>query len=114
MSETTSATNYSIRSNLHKLSVEKQNKVALNPLDDTRVYLNPIQSLSWDKDTQKSDCPCIYGLKLIGLYNKELSASETDGKPLRIEEKYYNIWTLKEELNHQDLLNLISFRAHLL
>ena len=46
MSETTSATNYSIRSNLHKLSVEKQNKLALNPFDDKRVYLNPIQSLS--------------------------------------------------------------------
>ena len=42
MSETTSATNYSIRSNLHKLSVEKQNKLALNPFDGKRVYLNPI------------------------------------------------------------------------
>ena len=65
MSETTSATNYSIRSNLLKLSVEKQNKLALNPLDDERVYLNPIQSLSWDKHSQKSDCPCIYCWKLI-------------------------------------------------
>ena len=53
-------------------------------------------------------------LKLIGLYDKELSTSETDGKPIRDEEIYYNIWTLKEKLNHQDLLNLISDRAHLL
>ena len=45
MSETTNATNYSIRSNLHQLSVEKQNKLALNPFDDKRMYLNPIQSV---------------------------------------------------------------------
>ena len=37
MSETTSATNYSIRSYLHKRSVEKQNKLALNPFDDKRL-----------------------------------------------------------------------------
>ena len=49
MSETT----YSIRSNLHQLSVEKQNKLALNPFDDKRVYLNPIQSLSWDEHTTR-------------------------------------------------------------
>ena len=67
MSETTSATNYSIRSSLHKLSVEKQNKPALNPFDDKRVYLNPIQSLSWDKHSQKGYGPFIYCLKLIGL-----------------------------------------------
>ena len=71
MSETTSATKYSIRSNLHKLSVEKQNKLALNPFDDKGVYLNPIQSLSWDKHTQQGDCPCIYCLKFIGLFYKE-------------------------------------------
>ena len=45
MSDTTSATTYSIKSNLHKLIVEKQNKLALNPFDDKRVYVNPIQSL---------------------------------------------------------------------
>ena len=114
VSETTSATNYSIRSNLHKLSVEKQNKLVLNPFDDKRVYLNPIQSLSWDKHTQKEDCHCIYCLKLIGLYYKESSTSETDGRCLRDEGKYYKIWTQKEKLNHQDLLNLISDRTHLL
>ena len=43
-----------------------------------------------------------------------MSKSETDGKPLRDEEIYYNIWTLKEKLNHQQLLNLMSDRAHLL
>ena len=84
----------------------------MNPFDDKRVYLNPIQSLSWDKHTQKGDCPCIYCLKLIGLYYKEI----TDGGAARLsdEEIYYNIWTLKENLNHQQLLKLISDRAHLL
>ena len=86
----------------------------MNPLDNMRVYLNPKQSLPWDKHTQKGDCPCIYCLKLIGLYYKELSTSDTDGKPIWDEEIYYNIWTLKEKLNHQDFLNLISDRAHLL
>ena len=113
-SETTTATNYSIRSDAHNLTVQKQDKLALNPFDDNRVYSNPIQTLSWDKHTQKGDCPCIYCLKLIGLYYKELSTSETDGRCLRDEEIYYIIWTLKEKLNQQDLLNLISDRAHLL
>ena len=102
-SETTTATNYSIRSNAHNLTVLKQNKLALNPFDDKRVYLNPIQSLSWGKHVQSGDCPCIYCLKLVGLYYKELSTSETYGRRLRDEEKYYNIWTLKEKLNHQQL-----------
>ena len=112
-SKTTTATNYSIHSNAHNLTVQKQDKLALNPFDDKRVYLNPIQSLPWENYTQKGDCPCIYCLKLIGLYYKELSTSETDGKPNR-DEEIYNIWTLKEKLNHQDLLNLISDGAHLL
>ena len=38
MHETTNATNYSIRSSLHQLSVEKQNKLALNLFDDKRMY----------------------------------------------------------------------------
>ena len=111
-SETTTATNYSIRSNAHNLTVQKQDKLALNPFDDKRMYLNPIQSLSWDKHTQKCDCPCILCIKLVGLYYTELSTR--DGKPIRDEEIYYNIWTLKEKLNHQQLLNLISDRAHFL
>ena len=111
-SETTTSTKFSIRSYAHSLTVQKQNKLVLNPFDDKRVYLNPIQSLSWDKHTQKGDCPCIYCLKLVGLYYKELG----DGGAARLsdEEKYYNIWTLKEKLNHQQLLNLISDRAYLL
>ena len=92
--------------------MEKQNKLALNPSDDKQVYLNPKQSLSWDKHTQQGDCPCIYCLKFIGLNYKDLSTR--DGTSLWDEEIYYNIWTLKEKLNHQDLLNLISDRAHLL
>ena len=118
-SETTTATNYSIRSIAHNLAVQKQDKLALNPFDDKRVYLNPIQSLSWDKHVQSGDCPCIFCLKLVGLYYKELHTSvvtsEMDGRcaelRLRDEEIYYNIWTLKEKLNHQQLLNLISDRA---
>ena len=57
-SESSSSTSISIRSNLHNLTVEKQNKLALNPFDDKRLYINPIQSLPWDKHTQKGDCPC--------------------------------------------------------
>ena len=93
-SQTTTATNYSIRSDAHNLTVQKQDKLALNPFDDMRVYLNRIQSLSFDKYTQKGDCPCIYCLKLIGSYYTELTANKAD------EEMYYNIWTLKENLNH--------------
>ena len=78
-SQTTTATNYSIRSDAHNLTVQKQDNLALNPFDDKCVYLNPIQSLSWDKHTQKGDCPCIYCLKLIGLYYKELSINGTIG-----------------------------------
>ena len=108
-SETTTATNYSIRSDAHNLTVQKQDKLALNPFDDKRLYLNPLQSLSCDKHTQNGDCPCIYCSKLIGLYHKEI----TEG--LRNDEEiYYNIWILEEKLNHQDLLNLKSDRAHLL
>ena len=72
-SQTANATKYSIRSDAHNLIVHKQDKLALNPFDDKRVYLKPIQSLSWDKHTQKGDCPCIYCLKLIGLYYKEIT-----------------------------------------
>ena len=71
MSETTNATNYSIRSNLHQLTVQYQNKLALSPFDDKRMYLNPIKSLPWDKHTQKGDCPCILCIKLIGFYYEE-------------------------------------------
>ena len=111
-SETTPATNYSIRSNAHSLTVQKQDKLALNPFDDKRLYLNPLQSLPLDKHTQKSDCRCIYCLKLIGLYYTELteglSGVNCD------EELYLKVWYLKENQNHQQLLNLISDRAPLL
>ena len=107
-SETSSSTNISIRSNLHNLTVEKQNKLALNPFDDKRLYINPIQSLPWDKHTQKGDCPCIYCLKLIGLYYKELTINRTD------EEIYWSVWYWKQALTHQQLVKLISDRAHVL
>ena len=44
-SGTTVETKSSTRSNLHQLSVEKQNKLALNPFCDKRMYINPIKSL---------------------------------------------------------------------
>ena len=44
-SQTTTATNYSIRSDAHSLTVQKQDKLALNPFDDKRISLNPTQSL---------------------------------------------------------------------
>ena len=42
-SKTTTATKYSIRSYAHNLTVQKQDKLALNLFDDKRLYLNPIQ-----------------------------------------------------------------------
>ena len=76
MSETTNATNYSIRSNLHQLAVQYQNKLALNPFDVKRMYLNPIKSLPWDKHTQNGDCSCILGIKFIGLCWRQSSAGK--------------------------------------
>ena len=112
-SETSSSTNISIRSNLHNLTVEKQPKLCLNPFDDKRLYINPIQSLPWDKHTQKGDCPCIYCLKLFGLYYKDLTI-KVDGSKKTGEEIYLNIWYQKENLTHQQLVKLISDRAHVL
>ena len=45
--KTTTATNYSIRSDAQNLTVQKQDKLPLNPFVHNPVYLNPIQSLSW-------------------------------------------------------------------
>ena len=112
-SETSSSTNISIRSNLHNLTVEKQNKLALNPFDEKRLYINPIQSLPWDKHTQKGDCPCIYCLKLIGLSYKELIIN-VDGSKKTDEEIYWSVCYWKQTLNHQQLVKLISDRAHVL
>ena len=112
-SETSSSTNISIRSNLNNLTIEKQPKLCLNPFDDKRLYINPIQSLPWDKHTQKGDCPCIYCLKLIGLYYKDLTIN-VDGSKKTDEEIYLNVWYQKEILTHQQLLKLINDRAHLL
>ena len=39
-SQRTAATNYSIRSDAHNLIVQTQAKLALNPFDDKRMYLN--------------------------------------------------------------------------
>ena len=113
ISETSSSTNISTRSKLHNLTVEKQNKLALNPFEDKRLYTNTIQSLPWDKHTQKGDCPCIYCLKLIGLYYKELTIND-DGSKKTDEEIYFNVWYWKQALTHQQLVKLISDRAHVL
>ena len=112
-SETSSSTNISIRSKLHNLTVEKQPKLCSNPFDDKRLCINPIQSLPWDKHTQKGDCPCIYCLKLIGLYYKELTIND-DGSKKTDEETYFNVWNWKRALTHQQLVKLISDRAHIL
>ena len=112
-SETSSSANISIRSNLHNLTVEKQPKLCLNPFDDKRLYINPIQSLPWDKHTQKGDCPCIYCLKLIGLYYKDLTIND-DGSTKTDEESYWSVWYWKQALTHQQLVKLISDRAHVL
>ena len=112
-SETSSCTNISIRSNLHNLTVEKQPELCLNPFDDKCLYINPIQSLPWDKHTQKGDCPCIYCLKLFGLYYKDITIN-VDGSKKTDEEIYLNVWYQKENLTHQQLVKLISDRAHIL
>ena len=112
-SETSSSTNISIRSNLHNLTVEQQPKLCLNPFDDKRLYINPIQSLPWDKHTQKGDCPCIYCLKLIGLYYKDLTINDDSSKKTD-EEIYWSVWYWKQALTHQQLVKLISDRAHVL
>ena len=112
-SETSSSTNISIRSNLHNLTVEKQPKLCLNLFDDKRLYINPIQSLPWDKHTQKGDCPCMYCLKLIGLYYKELTMKD-DGRKKTDEEIHFNVWYWKQALTHQHFVKLISDRAHVL
>ena len=81
----------------------------MNPFDGKRMYLNPVQSLPWDKRTQKGDCPCLYCLKFILLYHKEVNKNcKTD------EELYLTVWYWKQTLTHQELLKLISDRAYLL
>ena len=73
----------------------------MNPFDDKRVYLNPILSLPWDKHTQKGDCPCIYCLKLIGLYYTELTEGGAANAPARLsgvncyEELYLKVFVFK-------------------
>ena len=89
-SQTSSSTNISIRSKLHNLTVEKQNKRALNAFDDKRLHINGIQSFPWDKQTQQGDCPRINGLKLVVLYYKELSDGLSD------EETHLNVWYWKK------------------
>ena len=101
-SEASKSTNISIRSNLHNLTVEKQPKLCLNPFDDKRLYINPIQSLPWDKHTQKGDCPCMYCLKLIGLYYKDLTIND-DGSKKTDEEIYWSVWYWKQ---HSTINNL--------
>ena len=109
MSETKNATNYSIRSNSHQLTVQYQSKLALNRFDDKRMYLSPIQSLPWVKHTQKGDCPCILCINFICLFYTELTENcKTD------EELYLNDWYWKEKLTHQELLKRIKDRRQLL
>ena len=81
----------------------------MNLFDDKRLYLNPILSLPWDKHTQQGDCPCLFCLQFVPLYHKKLFENySTD------EEVYLNVWYWEENLTQQELLKLISDRAHLL
>ena len=72
--------------------MEKQTKLALNPFDDKRLYLDPVKSLPWDKHTQAGDCQCILCKKFIGLYYKELTQNRSD------QEIFYITWYWKETL----------------
>ena len=112
-SQISSSTNISNRSKLHNLTVEKQNKLTLNPFDDKRLHINEIQSFPWDKHTQQGDCPRKNCLKLVVLYYKDITIND-DGSKKTDKEIYLNIWYQKENLTHQQLLKLISDRAHLL
>ena len=58
-SKITVSTNYSIRSNAHNLTVQKQNKLALSPFDLKRMYIKEKQSFPKDKHVQSEYCPCI-------------------------------------------------------
>ena len=109
MSETASATKYIVRSNLHNITMEKQNKLALNLFDDKRVYSNPIQCLPWDKHTQQGDCPCLFCLRFTLLCHEKLTENcKTD------EENDLNVWYWKQSLTHQEILKQISDRPQLL
>ena len=112
-SQTSSSTNISIRSKLHNLTVEKQNKLTLNPFYDKRLHISEIQCFQWDKHTQQGDCPCINCLKLVVLYYKDLTIND-EGSKKTDKEIYLNVWYQKENLTHQQLLKRISDRAHLL
>ena len=112
-SQTSSSTNISNRSKLHNLTVEKQNKLTLNPFDDKRLHIKELQSFPWDKHTQQGDCPCKNCLKLDVLYYKDITIND-DGSKKTDKEIYLNNWFQKENLTHQQLLKLISDRAHLL
>ena len=111
--QTTTATNYSIRSKNHNLTVEKQDKLCLNPFDDKRLYLTPTKSLPWDKHEQSGDCPCILCLILFKLYYDKI-LKKGDGTPRSAKEISSYFRQLKQTLNHENMLKLISDRAHLL
>ena len=53
------------------MTVQKQNKLALNPFDDKRLYLNAIENIPWDKHEQNPNCPCNLCLKFVALYYRE-------------------------------------------
>ena len=101
---TTNQTNFSIRSENHNLKVISQKKLALNPFDDKRLYLNNLDSVPWNIHTQKGDCNCLMCIKFIGLYFKELTFGLTD------EEIFYNVWYWKEFYNQNQLIYAINLK----
>ena len=58
--------------------MKPQNKLALKLFDSKRMYMIPMKNLLWVKHTQKGDCQGIFGLKLIGLYSKEITENESN------------------------------------
>ena len=102
--QTTNQTNFSIRSENHNLRVVSQKKLALNPFDDKRLYLNNIYSVGWDIHTQKFNCNCILCMKFIGLYYEELSYGLNDA------EIYNNICYWKEFYNQNQLIYAINLK----
>ena len=104
----------SIRAALHNTLMQKLDD---EQLERSGFVLNCIVKVLLEI-YKVNDIQASSGVELPEKYknNKSINQklSTRDGKPIRGKEIYYNIWTLKEKLNNQDLSNLISDRAHLL
>ena len=111
--KTTESTNYSIRSNAHNLTVQKQKKLAWNPFDDKRMYLFEKPTLPWEKHLQSGYCPCVLCMLFIRLSYKKLSENYDGSKRIN-KELYWFMCHCKEKFSHQQFLILVSDCTHLL